>query len=140
MNISAGPGIILAAMAAVVILIVGSIGALDKGVRDSVQDFLGYGGPHSDETYGGRDLFHTGVDISGRRGGEAYAAYDARRDTSAVADFQGFQCPDSCKDHEAGYQWAIKYGISKGSDCKGPSWAFIEGCTAFVFTRDPPER
>ena len=135
-----GPGMILAAMAAAVLLVVGAIAAQDKDTRDSIQDFLGYGGPHSDETYGGRDLFHTGADIGGTKSGETYAAYDARRDASGDRDFRGFQCPDQCQVHEAGYRWAASREVTRAGDCKGPTWAFVEGCAAYVFTRTPPER
>ena len=135
-----GPGMILAAMAAAVLLVIGAIVTQDKGIRDSVQDFLGYGGPHSDETYGGKDLFHTGVDIGGAKGGETYAAYDARRDGNGVRGFRGFECLDQCEVHEAGYRWAMKHEVVVARNCRGPTWAFVEGCMAYVLTRVPPER
>lgn len=141
MRIAVGsPGMILAAMAVAVLLVIGAIAAQDKGIRNSIQDFLGYGGPHSDESYGGRDLFHTGVNISGRKGGETYAAYDERRDARGERDFRGFQCLDRCEVHEAGYRWAEKREVTAARSCKGPTWAFVEGCMAYVFTRVPPER
>jgi hypothetical protein len=42
--------------------------------------------------------------------------------------FLGYPCTEDCSGHEAGYDWAIKNGISDESECIGNS--FVEGCMA----------
>ena len=126
------------AMAVVVFAIIAAIASSDPGMRDAAQDMLGYGGPHSDESYGGRDLFHTGADIGGTKGGETYAAYDARRDSNSADSFAGFGCSGSCDTHKAGYTWSMKQGVDDVRQCRGPGWAFLEGCVAYVYEREPP--
>lgn len=126
------------AMGFVVIAIIIAIASIDRGIREAAQDMFGYGGPHSDESYGGRDLFHTGADIGGTKGGETYATYDARRDAEAADGFGGFACPGSCDTHRAGYDWAKKQNLGDDGQCRGPNWAFLEGCVAYVYERNPP--
>ena len=126
------------AMGFVVLAIIIAIASIDRGMREAAQDMLGYGGPHSDESYGGRDLFHTGVDIGGIKGGETYAAFDGRRDSGFSDGFSGFGCPGSCDTHKAGYAWAMKQGVGDLRQCRGSSWAFLEGCVAYVYEREPP--
>jgi hypothetical protein len=84
------PGLLLAAMALTVLLIIAVIGSMDAGTRRWVVDLFGYGGPHSDASSGSRNLFHAGVPIQGAKNGETYAAYDARRRRTNVAGFRGF--------------------------------------------------
>ncbi len=125
-------------MGIVVFAFIIAIASMDQTLRDAAQDTFGYGGPHSDESFGGLDLFHTGVDIGGSKGGETYAAYDARRDSQATNGFGGFPCPGSCDTHRAGYDWAMKQSLGDDGQCRGSSWAFLEGCAAYVYERDPP--
>lgn len=134
------PGIVLAVMALVVVAIVGSLGAMDAGIRASVADFFGYGGPHADESSGSRRLFHSGVPIEGVKNGETYAAFDARRQDLDVIGFHGFGCARDCRRHEAGYRWAEEQRVSRPRDCRGPSWEFLEGCAAYVLYRNAPRR
>lgn len=126
------------AMGFVVFAIIIAIASTDRTLREAAQDTLGYGGPHSDESSGGLDLFHTGVDIGGTKGGETYAAYDARRDGEATDGFRGFACPGSCDPHKAGYEWAMKRSLGDDGQCRGSSWAFLEGCAAYFYERNPP--
>lgn len=127
------------AMAFVVFAIILAIASIDRGLREAAQDLFGYGGPHSDESSGGLDLFHSGVDIDGTKGGETYAAYDARRDTQSTEGFRSFACPGNCSAHEAGYDWAMQQKVSDDDQCRGPNWAFLEGCVAYVYERNPPK-
>ncbi|HEY9553765.1 hypothetical protein [Allosphingosinicella sp.] len=97
-----------------------------------VQDMFGYGGPHSDEVTGNRDLFHSGVRIGGRRAGETYGDYDIRRDRAATNHFFGFGCVENCREQKAGYRWAVRHDIADPGDCAGLTWAFLEGCAAYA--------
>lgn len=109
---------------------------LHRDALRGIQDVFGYGGPHSDEATGSRDLFHSGVPIGGLRGGETYGAYDARRDAVAVTAHRGFGCLGDCRAQEAGYRWAAERRIARPRDCAGPSWSFVEGCAALVIPLD----
>jgi len=126
------PGLLHAAMALVVIAIVVGLGSMDVGVRRSVVDLFGYGGPHSDEPSGSRTLFHSGVPIDGVKNGKTYAAYQARQRTQDEKGFHGFGCSGGCEGHEAGYRWAQANGIVRPRDCQGSNWEFLEGCAAYV--------
>ena len=126
------PGLLLAAMALVVLAFIAALVAMDAGLRGSVVDLFGYGGPHSDEASGSRALFHTGVPIDGVKNGETYSAYNARRHTEEQAGFGGFGCPGGCARHEAGYRWAEENKVTSPRDCRGSSWEFVEGCAALV--------
>ena len=126
------PILLLASMALVVIAIIASMAALDPGVRRSVADILGYGGPHSDDASGTRTLYHSGVPIGGEKGGETYAAYLARREKKWTDGFGGFACPGSCAGHEAGYRWAEAWRLTHPRQCGGTTWDFVEGCAAYV--------
>lgn len=129
------PRALLLAMGAVVSAVLLFLLAMDDGVRQNAADLFGYGGVHSDADEGSRDLFHTEVSIRGRRGGETYAAFDARRDASpGVEGFHGFGCLESCASHEAGYLWAASQKLANASDCRGASWAFVEGCAAYSWS------
>lgn len=132
------PGLVLSAMVLVVLAITAGLWSMDAGLRRSFVDLFGYGGPHSDESSGSRDLYHSGVPIAGEKNGETYAAYDARRYAADVTGFRGFGCPDGCDRHEAGYAWAKAQGLSKAGDCKGPSWGFVEGCAAYMLKAKEP--
>ena len=129
------PGLLLAAMALVVLAFISALVAMDAGLRGSVVDLFGYGGPHSDEASGSRALFHTGVPIDGVKNGETYGVYDARRHTEEQAGFRGFGCPGGCARHEAGYRWAQVNKVTNARDCRGSSWEALEGCAAFVARR-----
>lgn len=126
------PGLLLAAMALVVFAIMVAMASMDAGLRRSVVDLFGYGGPHSDEALGSRALFHTRVSIDGMKNGETYAAYDRRRHGLSESGFGGFGCPGGCERHEAGYRWAKEQGISTSQDCRGPTWEFVEGCAVYL--------
>ncbi|MGA9581664.1 MAG: hypothetical protein WBR13_06815 [Allosphingosinicella sp.] len=126
------PGLFLAAMALVVLVIIVGLGAMDPSLRRSVVDLFGYGGPHSDESSGSRTLFHTGVPISGIKNGKTYTAYDRRRHAQGTAGFRGFACSGECERHEAGYRWAEAQNVTSPRNCRGPNWEFVEGCAAFV--------
>ncbi|TFI59785.1 hypothetical protein E2493_02805 [Sphingomonas parva] len=126
------PWIVLAAMGLVLLVMLGLIASMDPRLRNKAQDFLGYGGPHSDEEIGSRDLFHSGADIGGEKEGESYAAYDARRNRTATAGFEGFGCPNTCSEHEAGSRWAQAMRITSPDRCRGATWPLLEGCVAYV--------
>ncbi len=49
-----------------------------------------------------------------------------------AATFKGYQCTQNCSGHKAGYEWAMKKGITDKSRCTGKSRSFIEGCYAWV--------
>lgn len=132
------PGLLLAAMALVVLAIMVAMGAMDAGVRRTVVDLFGYGGPHSDEASGSRTLFHSRVPIDGMKNGETYAAYDRRRHGLSQAGFGGFGCPGGCERHEAGYRWAEERKVMSPRECGGPSWEFVEGRAAFVLEGQKP--
>lgn len=40
-------------------------------------------------------------------------------------------CLQSCRGHEAGFEWARRHRISQASECGGRSRSFIEGCWAY---------
>ena len=109
---------------------------LPKQVVKQAQDFFGYGGPHSDEVTGSRDLFHSGVPIQGRKGGETYGAYDGRRDGRAMENYFGYGCLEDCRQQEIGYRWAARQKIEKPRECSGSTWAILEGCAAYVLRED----
>lgn len=126
------------AMAATVLLIIAlmivATGA-GEAVIDEVQDLAGYGGPHSDDMTGSRTLFHAGVPIAGVKAGETYGAYDERRNKVSNDEYLGFACADGCRAHKGGYRWAAANRISRPRECVGPTWAFVEGCAAYVLRR-----
>jgi hypothetical protein len=101
-------------------------------VRNAAQDIFGYGGPHSDASEAGRDLFHSGVAIGGTKAGQTYSQFDADRDQAATSSFFGFGCIKPCAQHMAGYRWAGRHEIRRRSECIGLDWAFGEGCAAYV--------
>lgn len=105
---------------------------LQQPLIRTAQDMVGYGGPHSDEATGSRDLFHSGAPIGGRRGGVTYGEYDIRRDQAAVTHFFGFGCGGDCREHEAGYRWAVRHAVSDQRACAELTWAFMEGCVAYA--------
>jgi len=49
-----------------------------------------------------------------------------------AATFKGYQCTQNCSGHKAGYEWAMKKGITSKSQCAGKSKSFVEGCFALV--------
>lgn len=132
------PWIVFIAMGLVIVAIAAAFVGIDPGLRRSVQDILGYGGPHSDESTGGRHLFHTGANIRGLKQGETYAAYVVRRDSAGSSEgFMGFPCVDTCKEIEAGYRWAERNRVADPKGCGGASWPFVEGCVAYVTRAGP---
>lgn len=106
--------------------------SLGQPVIQIGQDLFGYGGAHSDEVTGSRDLFHSGAPIGGRWMGETYGEYDSRRDRTVSASFFGFGCMEDCREQKAGYRWAVRHNVSDIGDCAGLSWAFLEGCVAYA--------
>jgi hypothetical protein len=57
-------------------------------------------------------------------------------DRAEARTFGGYQCPDDCSEHEAGYRWADERDIISTDECpKAKSEPFYQGCIAFV--RDP---
>lgn len=102
------------------------------GPINRFRDLFGYGGRHTDDADHGRDLFHTGVDISGLKQGEPYASFDRRRDRMAIRTYFGFGCLADCAAIAEGYRWAVQHQIRKISDCRGPSWPALEGCAAYM--------
>ena len=106
-----------------------------RTVRNGAQDILGYGGPHSDEGEPGRDLFHSGAAIGGRKAGLTYSAFDQARDATATFSFFGFGCASPCTDHVAGYRWAVRNQARRISQCVGSNWSHVEGCAAFVLPK-----
>lgn len=129
--------VILLVMALVVVASVLALAALDPGLRRSTVDLFGYGGAHSDEPSGSRDLFHTQIDIRGTRNGETYADYDKRRSADSADGFAGFGCAGSCVPHEEGFQWARSNNLTSEKQCRGNRWAVLEGCSAYVATLNP---
>lgn len=105
------------------------------GLKTSVADLFGYGGSHSDDAEHGRDLFHTGVDISGTKGGLTYAGYDSRRDAQATTSYFGFGCLGSCDGHAAGFKWATRHNLKAASECIALRWDSLEGCAAYVLRK-----
>ena len=136
MRFVARPPLLLIAMGVVVAVVLMILLGMDPGFRQRAADAFGYGGVHSDDANGSRDLFHTAVSIRGRRGGETYAEFDTRRDAAPeFVGFHGFGCLGNCDQHEAGYRWAARGVIADASMCRGSSWQFTEGCAAFVLNR-----
>ena len=128
--------IALAAALLLFILLIITIGGLQRSAIDKVADLLGYGGAHSDEATGSRDLFHSGVPIGGLKHGETYGAYDRRRDENAAENYFNFGCPGDCRLHEAGHSWAVRKQVVTPRDCVGSSWEFVEGCAAYVIKEE----
>lgn len=104
-------------------------------IRNTAQDLFGYGGPHSDTSEPGRHLFHSGVPIGGSKAGLTYSEFDADRNRRATTSFFGFGCEKPCVQHIAGYRWAIRHAIRRRSDCIGPNWEFVEGCSAYILPK-----
>ncbi len=103
-----------------------------RPLRNWTVDLFGYGGPHSDKSDSGRDLFHTRVDIRATKNGETYAGFNARRDLEANTAFYGFGCIAPCGEHLEGYRWAVRHNVTDPAECGGLSWAFAEGCAAYA--------
>ncbi len=113
------------------------IAGLEEPLVDAAADMVGYGGVHSDEATGSRDLFHSGVPIGGHKHGETYGTYDRRRDAGEVGNHFNFGCPGGdCRSHEAGYSWAVRGRIVDPGDCTGSTWEFVEGCAAYVLKQE----
>jgi hypothetical protein len=51
---------------------------------------------------------------------------------ATAATFKGYECTQDCSDHEAGYKWARKKGITNRDHCTGKSKSFVEGCRAWA--------
>ena len=126
------PTLFVLAMGLIAALVVMFLLAMDASIRQAAVDRLGYGGKHSDEPGGSRDLFHTGVPIAGTKSGMTYASYDAQRDGLQARHFSGFGCVHSCERHEEGYRWAAGRAVKNPQNCHGTSWEFVEGCAAFA--------
>ena len=134
------PWILIAAMCLVMVAVAAALLGAVPDLRRPVQDFLGYGGPHTDESTGSRYLFHTGADIRGEKKGETYSAYVTRRESLETTEgFMGFPCVATCKELEAGYRWAEAKGVTDARSCRGPSWPFVEGCVAYVARAARPQ-
>jgi hypothetical protein len=112
-----------------------TLGVSGGSVKNRVQDLFGYGGEHSDDPVHGRDLFHSGADVSGTKGGLTYAAFDTGRDLQATESFFGFGCVETCDGPRAGFKWASSHRIADPADCQGLRWDFIEGCVAYAIAR-----
>ena len=80
-------------MALVVLAIMVAMASMDAGLRRSVVDLFGYGGPHSDEASGSRACSTRGVPIDGVKNGETYAAYDPDGDTAGAGGISRFRLP-----------------------------------------------
>lgn len=111
-------------------------GSGQGGLKNWVVDLFGYGGLHSDDAEHGRDLFHTGIDISGIKGGLTYAGYDSRRDAQATMSYFGFGCLGSCDGYAAGFKWAARHDVKAASECIALRWDSLEGCAAYAL-REP---
>lgn len=85
-----------------------------------------------------RDLLRSGLDLSGERGGESYADFDARRDRESADNFRGYPCLGVCEGHEAGWDWAEAHSIGDAGDCGGDSWSFFEGCAIYAAEHPSP--
>lgn len=47
-------------------------------------------------------------------------------------DLRGTEgCLQSCRGHEAGFEWARRHRVSQALECGGRSRSFIEGCWAY---------
>lgn len=51
------------------------------------------------------------------------------------SEFRGYNCTDDCSGHKAGYNWALKKGITDPEQCGGRSMSFVEGCRAAAMER-----
>ncbi len=113
------------------------IAGLQRSAIEAATDLVGYGGTHSDETTGSRDLFHSGVPIGGAKRGESYGEYNQRRNAGEVENYFNFGCPGGdCRLHEAGYSWAVRERLIHPGACTGSSWEFVEGCAAYVLREE----
>lgn len=63
--------------------------------------------------------------------GTAAEDYDSDVDSSGLT-FHGYECPEDCSGHEAGYAWAEENEITDPDNCGGNSQSFIEGCIAYA--------
>jgi uncharacterized lipoprotein len=54
------------------------------------------------------------------------------KESTEAKSFKGYECTDDCSGHEAGYNWAMKKGITDPDDCGGKSTSFIEGCRSYA--------
>lgn len=132
------PGQYLLALAGAVLLppLIIVTAGLQRQVADAAADVVGYGGAHSDEATGSRDLFHSGVPIGGLKHGETYGAYDRRRDNAATDNYFNFGCIRDCRLHGAGYRWAVRERVVNPRACAGSTWEFTEGCAAYVLKKE----
>ena len=55
--------------------------------------------------------------------------------SSTQANFHGYDCPENCSAHEAGYAWAADKNIAFADECSEGSKSFMEGCFAWVEER-----
>lgn len=46
--------------------------------------------------------------------------------------FFGYECPDNCERHKAGYAWAERIGLTDASGCSRLVGPYREGCTARI--------
>jgi hypothetical protein len=46
--------------------------------------------------------------------------------------FFGYDCPDDCSIHKAGFAWAEANGIAEGAACVERGRPFVEGCRAYA--------
>jgi hypothetical protein len=49
--------------------------------------------------------------------------------------FYGHDCKGACTDQQAGYDWALRQGITRAEDCEG-SDGFADGCRAYLENKD----
>ena len=131
--------ILIIAMALVVLAVGAGLVSLDQGTRNFMVDLLGYGGRHSDEDVGIRDLFHSGASIRGAKQGETYSVFDQRRDRMTTEGFEGFGCLETCAELEAGYRWGEAQNVDDPGECRGEDWSFVEGCVAFATRNEAVE-
>lgn len=53
--------------------------------------------------------------------------------------FLGYECPDDCERHKAGYAWAERAGLTDAEGCASLAGPYREGCTARIERVSNPE-
>ena len=49
--------------------------------------------------------------------------------------FFGFRCPTDCRQHKAGFAWAVRHSARNVATCRSYSGGFAEGCEAYAVER-----
>jgi len=49
--------------------------------------------------------------------------------------FLGYRCPTDCRQHKAGFAWAVRHSIRTVATCRSYAGGFAEGCEAYASER-----